>query len=171
MLNNFQKKPNNYLKHLQGSFMFLKKYSLLYCWIHKAASSSWSRIFFEMSNMPVPGDDFLHAANHLFRPKENVSLRHLFNISTVSFAIVRHPFERLVSAFRDKFELAALDDWFFKFYAADIFSLPDSAYLTGEGLRRPSFPQFVSYLLNTSVMDYNDHWLPYWLHCQFCDYK
>ena len=151
--------------------MFLKKYSLLYCWIHKAASSSWSRIFFEMSNMPVPGDDFLHAANHLFRPKENVSLRHLFNISTVSFAIVRHPFERLVSAFRDKFELAALDDWFFKFYAADIFSLPDSAYLTGEGLRRPSFPQFVSYLLNTSVMDYNDHWLPYWLHCQFCDYK
>ena len=171
MLNNFQKKPNNYLKHLQGSFMFLKKYSLLYCWIHKAASSSWSRIFFEMSNMPVPGDDFLHAANHLFRPKENVSLRHLFNISTVSFAIVRHPFERLVSAFRDKFELAALDDWFFKFYAADIFSLPDSAYLTGEGLRRPSFPQFVSYLLETSVMDYNDHWLPYWLHCKFCDYK
>ena len=154
MLNNFQKKPNNYLKHLQGSFMFLKKYSLLYCWIHKAASSSWSRIFFEMSNMPVPGDDFLHAANHLFRPKENVSLRHLFNISTVSFAIVRHPFERLVSAFRDKFELAALDDWFFKFYAADIFSLPDSAYLTGEGLRRPSFPQFVSYLLNTSVLSW-----------------
>ena len=151
--------------------MFLEKYSLLYCWIHKVASSSWSRIFIQMSKMPVPEDDFLHAANHLFRPKENVSLKHLFDNSTVSFAIVRHPFERLVSAYRDKFELAALDDWFFKIYAADIFSLPDSAYLTGEGLRRPSFPQFVSYLLDTPVMDYNDHWLPYWLHCQFCRNK
>ena len=108
--------------------MFLEKYSLLYCWIHKAASSSWNRVFFEMSNMAVPEDDFLHAANHIFRPRDSVSRQHLFDNAAVSFAFVRQPFERLVSAYRDKFELANMDDWFFKIYAADIFSLPDSAY-------------------------------------------
>ena len=151
--------------------MYLEKFSLLYCWIHKVASSSWNRIFFEMSNMTVPEDNLLHAANHIFRPEDSVSLQDLFANARVSFAFVRHPFERLVSAYRDKFELASMDDWFFKIYTADIFSLPDSAYLTGEGLQRPSFPQFVSYLLDTPVLDYNDHWLPYWLHCQFCQNK
>ena len=114
--------------------MYLKKFSLLYCWIHKVASSSWNRIFFEMSNMTVPEDNLLHAANHIFRPEDSVSLQDLFVNATVSFAFVRHPFERLVSAYRDKFELASMDDWFFKIYTADIFSLPDSAYLTREGL-------------------------------------
>ena len=35
-------------------------------------------------------------------------------------------------------------------------------------LPRPSFSQFVSYLLRTKVENYNDHWLPYWIHCHFC---
>ena len=67
--------------------MFLEKYSLLYCWIHKAASSSWNRVFFEMSNTTVPEDDFLHAANHIFRPRDSVSRQHLLDNAAVSFAL------------------------------------------------------------------------------------
>ena len=38
-------------------------------------------------------------------------------------------------------------------------------------LPRPTFRQFVAYLLKTGVEDYNDHWMPYWLHCHFCGQK
>ena len=123
--------------------------------------------------MTVSSDDYLSIASQIFRPKENVSLKELFDKSVVSFAFVRHPFERLVSVYRDKFELATeteMEEFFFKFYAAEIFDLPESAFKT-ESIQRPTFPQFVSYLLDISVLDFNYHWLPYWLHCQFCDNK
>ena len=153
--------------------MYLEKYSLLYCWIHKAASSSWSRIFFEASNMTVPEDGWLHGASPIFRPEVNVSLTDLFANSTVSFAFVRHPFERLVSVYRDKFELATENEkglFFFKYYSAQILDLPEDSILT-ETIPMPSFRQFVSYLLDISELDYNDHWLPFWLNCNFCDNK
>ena len=154
--------------------MYLEKYSLLYCWINKAASSSWNRIFFQLSNMTVPEDKWLATASKIFRPKEDVSLNDLADNSTVSFAFVRHPFERLVSVFRDKFELATetqMGEFFFKFYAAQILDLPESAVTSGEIIPRPSFPQFVSYLLDITELDYNSHWLPFWLNCEFCNNK
>ena len=141
--------------------MYLEKNSLLYCWIYKAASSSWRRLFFEASNMTVPEDVWLNTAIQIFRPKENVSLKDLFANSTVSFAFVRHPFERLVSAYRDKFELATEPDQ--KFFS---FLIPEEVKN-----KIKSFKQFVSYLLHISVLDYNDHWLPFWLNCNFCDNK
>ena len=33
---------------------------------------------------------------------------------------------------------------------------------------RPSFKHFVNYLIETDVQDYNDHWMPIWLHCHLC---
>ena len=161
--------------------MHLKKYSLVYCWIHKAASSSWNKIFFEKSNIKMR-DENLHMAAEKFRPKESENLGALLN-SSFSFTFVRHPFDRLVSAFRDKFELGKKTDWCYKMYAADILNIPIKGYLKKDtafmsyvyakvkDIERPTFPQFVAYLLRTPVMDYNDHWLPYWLHCQFCRNK
>ena len=35
-------------------------------------------------------------------------------------------------------------------------------------MKRPTFEQFVDYLLRTDVSDYNDHWIPIWLHCRMC---
>ena len=32
----------------------------------------------------------------------------------------------------------------------------------------PTFSEFVSYLLETEVEDYNEHWLPYYLLCTPC---
>ena len=159
---------------LQGYILYLEKYSLLYCRIYKVASSSWTRIFLEASNTTVPEDKWLQRASQIFRPKENVSLQDLFANSTVSFTFVRHPFERLMSVYRDKFELATeteMGQLFFKYYSAQILDLPESSIRTEEKIPMPSFSQFVTYLLDISELDYNDHWLPYWLHCKFCDNK
>ena len=34
--------------------------------------------------------------------------------------------------------------------------------------KAPTFSEFVSYLLDTEVEDYNEHWLPYYLLCTPC---
>ena len=91
--------------------MYLAKFSVMYCWIHKAASSSWNKIFFEKINKKIKSSN-LHTAAQVFRPKAS-QLDHLLDTSD-SFLFVRHPFERIVSAFRDKFELGLKTDWCYK---------------------------------------------------------
>ena len=99
--------------------------------------------------------------------------------TTVSFSMVRHPFERIVSAFRDKFETGQKNNWMYKMYAGDILNVTNlgtpkdeiylsSAYRKLKNQARPTFAQFISYLLRTPVYDYNDHWAPFWLHCHLC---
>ena len=73
-------------------------------------------------------DENLHMAAEKFRPKESENLGALLN-SSFSFTFVRHPFDRLVSAFRDKFELGKKTDWCYKMYAADILNIPIKGYL------------------------------------------
>merc|ERR1719427_541820 len=34
--------------------------------------------------------------------------------------------------------------------------------------RVPTFPEFVDYLLDTEVEEYNEHWVPYYLLCTPC---
>ena len=158
------------------TLLHLPSHSLLYCWVRKAASTSWNKVFFDLAKKKV-SEINLHEAAAVFRPKKE-RLDDLFKES-FSFTIVRHPFIRLVSAFRDKFELGAMDNWIYKMYAADLLNITeaskkkDAAYL-GQILRylsplpRPTFSQFVDYLLRTKVEDYNDHWIPVWLHCHLC---
>merc|ERR1711874_6068 len=82
--------------------------------------------------------------------------------NSLVFLIVRHPFERLVSAYRDKFELARKYAYVYSMYASKILGL--GAQEEAERARRPTFSEFVSYLLRVPVQQFNDHWVPYWLH-------
>ena len=73
--------------------------------------------------------------------------------------IFRHPFEKLVSCYKDKFETGSKNDYIFqKFNPSIIESKTD----------RPTFVEFVEYLIRTPIEMYNDHWLPNWIHCQVC---
>jgi hypothetical protein len=36
------------------------------------------------------------------------------------------------------------------------------------GRRQPTFAEFAAYLLRVPAEQYDNHWLPYWLHCHLC---
>lgn len=161
----------------ERSLMYLPPFSLLYCWVHKAASTSWNKIFIQLAEkalnrtLIIPERN-LHEAAAIFRPPGE-GIDQLISKSLL-FMVVRHPFERLVSAYRDKFELGSKFDFIYLSYAADILKI---RYTGGTDVKkkaklsklpRPSFVQFIDYLLRTDVRKYNTHWRPYWIHCNIC---
>lgn len=103
---------------------------------------------------------------------------------SLKFLFVRHPFDRLVSAYRNKLEDSyAQDDgaYFYKTYGKHIverFRLhrkrnikeTDDNLLKSEGgyKREPTFLEFVDYLLHTDPADYDEHWRPVVIHCHVC---
>merc|ERR1711971_1339220 len=50
----------------EKTIMHLAKYSLLYCWVHKAASSSWNKIFFQLAGKTKVKEHNLHEAAAFF---------------------------------------------------------------------------------------------------------
>lgn len=103
---------------------------------------------------------------------------------SIKFLFVRHPLDRLVSAFRNKLEDSdAQEDgaYFYKTYGQKIVQRfrqssiyfreagdANSANIEGQYKREPTFPEFVDYLLHTDPEDYDEHWRPVTLHCHVC---
>ncbi|XP_018008802.1 carbohydrate sulfotransferase 11 [Hyalella azteca] len=89
------------------------------------------------------------------------------------FMVVRHPFLRLISAYRDKISTKSVKTQFNKFlrrYNMPIISKYRQQEPHDEFYKDvPTFPEFVQYLLETPVEDYNEHWLPYHIICRPCD--
>jgi len=77
---------------------------LLYCPVFKAASTSWLINYLKLSNSTSdPKNGNLHTKiTNLFPPPATFKLRKQIFSESIKFIIVRHPFERLVSAYRDK---------------------------------------------------------------------
>jgi len=77
---------------------------LLYCPVFKAASTSWLINYLKLSNSTSdPKSGNLHTKiTNLFPPPATFKLRKQIFAESIKFIIVRHPFERLVSAYRDK---------------------------------------------------------------------
>jgi len=77
---------------------------LLYCPVFKAASTSWLSNYLKLVNSTAnPKSGNLHkTVTNLFPPPATFKLRRKIYEESIKFIIVRHPFERLVSAYRDK---------------------------------------------------------------------
>jgi len=149
----------------EKSLMLQPSWHLLYCWIHKVASTSWSEVFFYLRGKEVPASRLHEATQYFSLRSHGVSLQSALSTSLV-FTIVRHPLERLVSAYRDKFQFAKKYAYIYNNYAGQVMNTTSAGSRTS---RRPSFSDFVNYLLRTPVDQYNDHWVPYWLHCHLCE--
>lgn len=177
-----------------GVFYFDRGDELAYCPIYKAATTSWLHNFAILGGLT---EEYLHTAKQqiseitrrLWPSLEYEDAEKAFNFC-LKFMIVRHPFERLVSAYRDKLENINIGRehgvlHFYEKYGKKIVAkyrgegkpppanrysqdMDDPSLPPPEGVE-PTFEEFVRYIINTDLVYYSDdHWMPYYLHCTPC---
>ncbi|CRL06910.1 CLUMA_CG019471, isoform A [Clunio marinus] len=181
-------------------FLINKKYHLVWCNVFKAASTSWMYNFnllagyspqFLKKSQVVP----LTLARKKYPRPSVAQLSEALNTS-ISFLIVRHPFERLLSAYNDKLKYALPHTFHQKlgnmivrkyrkavnFERADnaFHPLMNSVHSKNQhskqrklGSRWPTFPEFVDFLLfEAKANTYLDmHWTPVTNFCTPCQVK
>ncbi|XP_040065846.1 carbohydrate sulfotransferase 13-like [Ixodes scapularis] len=140
-----------------------------FCFINKVASTTVKTIFgllLNISNMANTRDSLHRAFHEQVRTVSPMTFLQRSNEEHYTTAMfVRHPFERLVSAYTDK----ALGPrtrivYFYNRYWNDV----PGVRATGRNL---TFPEFIDYVLNQTVNQMNSHWAPYYVTCQPCTVK
>ncbi|XP_072763061.1 carbohydrate sulfotransferase 11 [Anoplolepis gracilipes] len=165
-------------------FLYNAKHKSLYCWIRKVASTSFTKLFSDMSNRQV-SHNFYKEVDFL-SPKSLRDLQYLATNNTIfKLLIVRHPFQRLVSSYRDRIEDNSRYTAQSLLYARQILYLSrpelfrpnitggnilQKIFLANRRLKIvPSFREFLEWLLEQSPNHYDDHWAQYYTHCAVCD--
>lgn len=172
---------------------------LAWCPVYKAASTSWLYNFLTLAGLSESyvrntKEQVSHVARRVWPPMEYQDAHQALK-AFLKFMIVRHPFERLVSAYRDKLENTNIGkengvDHFYQKYGRKIVEkyrppgqdppknrysqdMEDPSIPPPKGIE-PTFAEFVRYLIDTDLVYYSDdHWMPYYLHCTPClvDYE
>lgn len=160
----------NFLKRVNWYYIYWSKpNSLIWCKVPKAGSSTWTYNFLKLAG--VNSKEHIHKLLRDHYPKQS-SNRVMQD--TYRFMVVRHPFERILSAYRDKLEdlsrdMEARDGYYYTVYGKHIVA----EYREKRGndtlkTREPTWREFVTYLLDTPVTKFDEHWMPIWMLCSPC---
>ncbi|XP_035193063.1 carbohydrate sulfotransferase 8 [Oxyura jamaicensis] len=129
------------------------KYRVLYCEVPKAGCSNWKRVLMVLNGLAASTKDIqhntVHYGNYLKRLDgfDRKGIYHRLNTYT-KMLFIREPFEKLVSAFRDKFEHP--NNYYHPVFGKAIISryrvnATKEALRTGSGVK---FKEFIQYLLD-----------------------
>nr|XP_040134951.1 carbohydrate sulfotransferase 11 isoform X1 [Ictidomys tridecemlineatus] len=156
--------PND-LKHLVVD----EDHELIYCYVPKVACTNWKRLMMVLTGrgkysdpMAIPASEAHVAANLKTLNQYSIpEINHRLK-SYLKFLFVREPFERLVSAYRNKFT-QKYNTSFHKRYGTKIIRR-QRRNATQEALRRGHdvrFEEFVAYLIDPHTQreePFNEHW-------------
>ena len=159
-------------KELPNTFMYSSKHNLLFCPNAKVGTTTWLTNFLAISNLDAMAQAAIntskllhHTVPDLFRLAPGDPPIAPLAQSTLSFSMVRHPFERLVSAYQDK--VVDNSDPSYTYVA------PTLQTKYGE----VSFTNFAHFVLDTakkmclpppSACHLDVHWRPYYARCAYC---
>ncbi|XP_077868248.1 carbohydrate sulfotransferase 8-like [Saccoglossus kowalevskii] len=135
------------------------KYKFLYCRIAKIGTTSWKRILLVLSGVVNSTmTDYGFRKLHDYKYSTISLLGHNKNNYT-SFLFVRHPFRRLLSAYRDKFE-EPIPATFRKIGRRIIsYYRPNASESDKNNGTNVSFHEFVRFLLKEKQQsNFNEHW-------------
>lgn len=129
------------------------RHRVLYCEVPKAGCSNWKRVLMVLAGLASSAADIQHNTVHYggalrrLDTFDRQGILHRLGTYT-KMLFVREPFERLVSAFRDKFEHP--NSYYHPVFGKAILAryranASREALRTGSGVR---FPEFVQYLLD-----------------------
>ncbi|XP_076026909.1 carbohydrate sulfotransferase 12-like [Genypterus blacodes] len=149
------------------------KHGIIYCYIPKVACTNWKRVMFAL-RQGEPYQDPLSISGELVhlptqflllnsfpKPEIKARLKHY-----TKFLFVRHPFVRLISAYRDKF--LNVKEYFYQNFARDMMRrysgqayTPRTAEEAHASGLHPSFYDFIQYLLDPQT-ERNEPFEPHW---------
>ncbi|XP_052862243.1 carbohydrate sulfotransferase 11 [Anopheles cruzii] len=168
--------PKHNYKPKAWEYLIQHEYHLVWCNVFKAASTSWMYNFNLMAGytpyfLRKTKDVPLQLARQKYPRPTVEKLQEAINES-ISFIIVRHPFERLVSAYKDKIQYALPNSHHHKLgnriiqkYRKTINGKPVTL------LKYPLFSEFVNYLLDEIKhphFEIDMHWVPMTHFCTPC---
>merc|ERR1712130_359326 len=153
----------------------------LWCRVPKAASQSWTDLFVDQWYKENASDLYLGKKQRLLREEWSLSsstsmeFYYAANDNIFSFMVTRHPFDRILSAFRDKFfrdsnSPSKVEDFkihkFMTLYGNDILK-NYRKFPPGEEKyeNSPTFKEFIDYLLDLPLEKFDNHWLPTYFQC------
>ena len=124
--------------------------------VPKIATSSLARVFIPYIKNTSYDQDLFKLHGVLWSRAGRLTDINKFQ-NTTSFVITRHPFTRLVSAYRNKFQSdTRIEESFIRAYKRNICVAARGGW--NEGDPDPSFAEFVKYLIKTKVEQYDEHW-------------
>ena len=163
------------LSHL----LVLDSHKLIYCYIPKVSCTNWKRIFLVAKGIVPSAKDIEQRMTHIQTDK------HIRTLSSYSineakrilekyrkFMFVRHPFERLVSAYIDKFEMDYPSSTSFRRefgprmarYGTNSTTTPRMK----DGTLNVTFQQFVRFISDPNNRILEPHWSEMYRLCQPC---
>ncbi|XP_076246909.1 carbohydrate sulfotransferase 11 [Calliopsis andreniformis] len=168
---------------IRRHFLYSSKHKAMYCWIRKVASTSFTKLFSDMKNRQVTRNYYREV--NILAPKTLKELQRIVNDTKIfKLLVVRHPFQRLVSSYRDRIEdnsKYTAQSWIYvkKIFRVTKPHLFHSNITTGNFQKRvftadkrlkiiPTFKEFVLWLLQSSEED-DVHWNQYYTHCGVCN--
>lgn len=169
---------------IKRHFLHNSRHKSLYCWIRKVASTSFAKLFADMK---------IRSTRTNYREIDTLTPRSLNELQLASqdaqvfkLLVVRHPFQRLVSSYRDRIEdnsKYTAQAWI---YVEKIFRLTrpklfhsntkignfrHKVFTPDKRLKIvPTFKEFVEWLVQSSDED-DVHWAPYYKHCALCNVR
>jgi len=152
-----------------------EKNKFLLCFVQKVASTSIKKYFSILTgkNLNVSSDSnitafHLKANDELFRVSPMFYSDKQLDDQYFKSIFVRHPFLRLISAFKDKGEKSRSEEPYFyaKYWDKIMKDVRGDQNVNNNSV--PVFREFVQLLLTTNPFQYDEHWAPYWTRCEPC---
>lgn len=169
------------LKRVNWNYMYYSPTEdFVYCKVPKSGSSTWVYNLLKLANVPhelIDSDIGLHYRLRDYYPKMSSSKMKKTLKKSYKFMVTRHPFERILSAFRDKLENYERDLMFRNGYYNTMYGkyivkvYRDDSDVTLSNRTEPTWQEFVKYLINTPSSKFDEHWKPIYSLCSPCVIK
>ncbi|CAH1792707.1 unnamed protein product, partial [Owenia fusiformis] len=182
---NVQTRCNKSLANFTANMLVDETHKLLYCFVPKVGCTTWKKIFAILTNEKLRNETKGNPENikldpHSIRFKSmkdyNSSQREIILKSYFKFMFVREPFERLVSAYIDKFYVPELNGFWESWGRRIIKRYREKASAVSKACGHDvTFEEFLSHSLSkvqqADISGGNEHWTTMHQICNPCGIK